>query len=398
MNQHWNRNSALSEGNKSSEELLNDAFADITDNALEQGPEFLLYAFNLDLEDGESLTLIATDRNPLPDPPDDPTRRIDAVWSNTRYVIGMESKRGAALSTKQLVAESRKLASVADGRESILLVVTEHHTRPTILDDADTHPSVRQEWRSWHAIADRIRNPPADLDAKWGPTLKDAQKLFVAMGFRGFNGVKEGPRFLKSVEDLQVTLCTRLDGYEPGTQFPDQVRGTYTDGSYKPATIHWKVFILDDGSDPKAQSTGIFPCLLARNYREEVYVGLNFNAYEVGPVAENLRNRASRIANKVADADMVVLDFPLNWFENPELDSDDRRSNRYGHTEDRDSIETLLSERLADEARRYEARRIFIGYAIHGADDEVRECIERLDTIESVFKSQEAGQWSLKQF
>jgi hypothetical protein len=197
------------------EEMLNDCFAGLIDDSLAHGPAFLNYLLDglVAFEDGAEV--IATDREPLPYRSDgDKDRKIDFTVADDSKVVGFESKRRDSLKDGQLSEEREKLEYNADGRDIVLVAITEHLGKPGIISQMPDDVY----WVSWYALAQRAFDGDA-LDCEWQPTVSRAQKMFREFGYSDFNGIDDG-EFRVTVWELWKQIATQASGLETGQRWP----------------------------------------------------------------------------------------------------------------------------------------------------------------------------------
>lgn len=94
-----------------------------------RGPGFLNYLLGGLVDFGSGARIEGTDRETLPDLEGEEVR-IDLTVGDESKIVGFESKRRDSLSRGHLESELEKLEYNADGRDAILIAITEHLTEP----------------------------------------------------------------------------------------------------------------------------------------------------------------------------------------------------------------------------------------------------------------------------
>lgn len=192
MKQHWTVYSGIVE-DAWDEEALNDCFADLIDDSLARGPEFLNYLLDGTVEFGPDVRVAGTQRDPLPYREEGIDRALDFTIKDDSKLVGFESKRGDSLSEVQLQDELEKLEFNATGQEANLVAVTDDWKAPGII--ATFPEQVR--WVGWPEIAQRVFTAEG-FDETWEPTVSRAQKMFHAFGYRELD--------FEGVEDLEARI------------------------------------------------------------------------------------------------------------------------------------------------------------------------------------------------
>lgn len=360
------------------EEMLNDCFADLIADSLARGPEFLNFLLDdlLVFEDGAEV--IATDRDPLPYRSDGATdRKIDFTVADASQIVGFESKRRDTLTRDQLAAERAKLEYNADGRDVVLVALTEHLGEPDII----AHLADTIHWGSWYALAQRAFDGDA-LDNEWQPTVARAQKMFRAFGYDDFNGIDD-EAFRVSVWELWKQLATQIDGIDTGERWPYQTAKTAlgTSSGWKPIDPDWMLLTYSAGNTGEHSETCF--ALLSNKRTKTVWVGLAVRPWKNEPLQDVLVDNAAALADRVHTEALDVIQFPLNWLVG-------RKTLPEGHqkavTAAYPSTVDELREAFSDERgmRNDGANRFVLGYQL-ASDEGLEAAVEYIHQLQQLF-------------
>lgn len=361
------------------EEMLNDCFADLIDDSLTRGPGFLNFLLDglVVFEDGAEV--IATDRDPLPYRNDgDKDRKIDFTVADDSKVVGFESKRRDSLKDGQLSEERAKLKYNADGRDAVLVAITEHLGEPGIITQMpdDVH------WVSWFALAQRAFDGDA-LDDEWQPTVSRAQKMFREFGYDDFNGIDED-EFRVTVWELWKQIATQIPGLETGRRWPYNMLNEAANGSkgWEPIDPDWMMLTYGEESGTRPSETGYV--VLSNKQSREVWVGLAVHPNSNADVQDVLCNNAETLTDRVLDEDMEVVQFPLSWLVGRKnLPEDHHKAVTADHPSSRDELTAAFSDRRGMENDG--ANRFVLGYRL-SSDDVLEEAVEHLHGLQELFR------------
>jgi hypothetical protein len=361
------------------EEMLNDCFADMIDDSLARGPEFLNFLLDglIVFEDGARVT--ATDRDPLRYRSNgDTDRKIDFTVADDSKIVGFESKRRDSLKDDQLSDELEKLEYNADGQDIELVTITEHLNEPSIVSEMpdDVH------WVSWHALAQRAFDGDA-LDGDWQPTVSRAKKMFKEFGYSDFNGIDED-EFRVTVWELWKQIETQVPGLETGQRWPYNMLKEVARGSkgWEPIDPDWMMLTFGEDSGNRPSKTGYV--VLSNKRSREVFVGLAVHPHSNEYVRNILGDNADALADRVVDEEMEVVQFPLSWLVGRKnLPEGHRKAVTADRPSTRDDLAAAFSDRQGMEHDG--ANRFVLGYQL-SSDDVLEEAVEYLHHLQELFE------------
>jgi hypothetical protein len=289
------------------EEKLNDCFADLLDDTLTRGPALLNFLLDGIVEFEEGAEVIATDRDPLPFRSEGKDRKIDFTIGDDSKIVGFESKRKDHLKRSQLTDEYEKLEYNADGREPLLVAITEDLKEPGIISQVNGDI----EWSSWFYLSQRLfeYDPSGE---EWKPTVSRAQKMFREFGYTDIDGIDE-KEFRVSVWELWKQIASQVSEIEPGERFPHktikEVKGTSR--GWKPIDPDWMLLTYSNGSSGEHSETSL--AVLSNKKTKQVWVGLSVRPWGDKELQEFMCDNSKALAERVLEEDMVVIQFPLNY-------------------------------------------------------------------------------------
>jgi hypothetical protein len=360
------------------EEALNDCFADLIDDTLTRGPGFLNYLFD-DLVKFESGAQIeGTDRETLPDV-DGSTVRIDLTVGDDSKIVGFESKRRDNLSEGQLRSELEKLEHNADGRDVILVAVTENLSEPGLISAF----SDRVRWTSWFRIAQH--SFAADLaDDTWDPTVSRANKMFREFGYNEFDGI-DTEDFNICVWELWKQTATQMEGIDTGTRWPYKMlrEAAGTSKGYRPVDPDWMILNFNN---PNKRPSETSYTLLSNKKTNEVWAGVATHPNHKEDVRETLCENAEQLADEVIEEGLDVIQFPLNWLVGRKnLPERHRKNVRAKRPETRDELVEAFTDRKGMENDG--ANWFILGYPVDLANP-LKESVDSLTHLQDLFGSQ----------
>jgi len=375
MNPRWTVYSGAVD-NIRDEETLNDCFAGLIDDSLARGPEFLNYLFDGLVEFGEDAKIEGTDREPLPHREEGTDRKIDLTIGDASKLVGVESKRRDSLGKGQLQDELDKLAHNADGRDFILVAVTENLSEPGIIASFSTQ--VR--WTSWFRISQRVFTADS-LDSSWNPTISRAKKMFREFGYDEFGGI-DTDEFRISVWELWKQTATQMDGLETGTRWPYRMlkEAAGMSSGHRPVDPDWMLLTFNV-SDKRPSETCF--TLLSNKKTNEVWVGVATHPNPNEEVREIYCENAEALAERVIEADVNVIQFPLNWLVGRKNLPDGHRKNvRAKRPSTHDELVEAFSDKNGMENDG--ANWFILGYPVSLANP-LEDTVEHLTAMQTLF-------------
>ena len=361
------------------EEALNDCFADLIDDTLARGPDFLNYLFDGLVEFESGARIEGTDRETLPDV-DGSTIRIDLTVGDDSKIVGFESKRRDNLSEGQLRGELEKLEYNANGRDAILIAVTEHLSEP---DTVSTLPG-QVRWISWFQIAQRAFTANL-LDDNWEPTISRAQKMFREFGYNEFDGINP-EEFAVSVWELWKQTARQIEGLNTGIRWPNRLlrepRGTAK--GWRPIDPDWMLLTFNETGRRPSETCY---ALVSNKKTQDVWAGLAIHPNGQEEVRDFLCENAEALADRVLEEELEVIQFPLNWLvgrKNLPKGHGSARTAKYPST--RDELVEAFSDRNG--MKNNGAKRFVLGYAIDSSDA-LEDAVDSLSSLEDIFETDE---------
>lgn len=357
------------------EEFLNDCFAEVVDDSLTQGPGFLNYLLDDIVEFEEGAEVEGTDRSPLPYRDEGTDRAIDLTVGDKSKIVGFESKRQDALHENQLQDELEKLRYNSEGREALLVAVTEDLREPELI------PQLPDEvrWTSWFHLAQRTFK--ADYLEGWNPTTERAKKMFREFGYSEFDGI-DPEEFRVSVWELWKQTATQVEEVEAGRRWPyNMLKGPAgTSTGYKPVDPDW--MILTFNSSNKTPEKPRY-ALLSNKHTQELWVGVATKPWRNEELTETYLQNAEEIADSVVEKDLEVIQFPLNWLVGRKsLPEGHKKNVRASQLSDRDDLVDAFTDRKGME--KDGANWFFLGYQVD-LENPLEETTEKLPILQNIF-------------
>lgn len=155
----------------------------------------------------DEASVVAHQEAPLPHTSETETdREIDWVIQDSTQLVGFESKYGDTLSENQLSEELLKLKANAGERDAILIAITHHGTRPSVVDTFEEEPVY---WTNWISVAKNLHQTDEDsIDPEQRVPFRMLNDLFEVEDMEPFTGFnhhdKEQYRYF--IRDLQPEL------------------------------------------------------------------------------------------------------------------------------------------------------------------------------------------------
>lgn len=361
------------------EETLNDCFADLIDDSLEQGPGFLNYLLDGLVEFESGAHIEGTDRETLPDM-DETEIRIDLTVGDETKIVGFESKRRDSLSKDQLESEVEKLEYNADGRDTILIAVTEHLNEPKTV--AACSKQVR--WTSWFRIAQRAFTADS-LGENWGPTASRSQKMFREFGYNEFDGI-DSEEFTATVWELWKQTATQMENLDTGMRWPNKLlkepRGTSK--GWKPIDPDWTLLTFNEIARRPSKTCYV---LISNKKTQDIWAGLAIHPNGQEQVQDFLCDNAEVLADRVLQEDLEVIQFPLNWLVGRKnLPEGHGKARTAKFPSDRDELIDAFRDRKAmkDDG----ANRFVLGYTVNPSNA-LDDAVTDLGRLQDVFETAE---------
>lgn len=359
------------------EETLNDCFADLLEDSLVQGPEFLNFVLDGLVQFEAQAELVATDRDPLPYRPNGTDRKIDFTVADSEKLVGFESKRRDSLKRTQLNDELEKLRFNADGRDTILVALTEDLRHPSLIHGV----SDDIVWKSWFKVAQRTF--AADrLDLSWQPTVSRAQKMFREFGYTEFDGI-DTEEFQVGVWEFWKQLAIQADGLETGKRWPNNLLSEVANQSkgYRPIDPDWMLLTFGDepGNTPKKTSY----CILSNRKTCRIWVGVCLCPWGNETLTDYLCDHAEVLADRVVEAELDVIQFPLNWLVGRKnLPERHRKAVRESYPSTSEELRNAFSDRAGMENDG--ANRFVIAHEVDRSDA-LTEAVDILEGLQELF-------------
>lgn len=360
------------------EETLNDCFADLIDDSLSRGPEFLNHLLDGVVEFGENAQVEGTDRQPLAD--HEETRRIDLTVGDESKLVGFESKRRDSLSRSQLQGELDKLKYNTDGREATLVAITENLTEPGILSEF----SDNVRWFSWFRIA-QLAFGARSLDDSWSPTVSRVQKMFREFGYNEFAGI-DNDEFRISVWELWKQTATQVDGFSTGTRWPYKMlkQSAGTSKGYRPVDPDWMLLTFNTSSRRPSETCYT---LLSNKRTKDVWTGVATHPNPNEEVRETFCENPETLADRVQEVDIEVIQFPLNWLVGRKnLPEGHRKNVRAKQPSTHEELAEAFSDRTGMENDG--ANWFILGYPVD-LENPLEDTVENLSRLQTLFGDEE---------
>lgn len=173
-----------------SEVAQNDVVAGLLDESLRYGPELLNAIHGTEVGDDREFsndTQLLAAQGKI-----DSQSEWELDWvfqDDGNLLVGYESKKGAALGTKQLYNEGVELSRVATDETAILVVVTEHSREPDTVADArrrlgEDDISIDVRWLSWDQFLNRLEELNNDwLRPQHEPLVNQLERALTDEGY-----------------------------------------------------------------------------------------------------------------------------------------------------------------------------------------------------------------------
>lgn len=359
------------------EETLNDCFADLIDDSLVQGPSFLNYLLDGLVEFESGARIEGTDRETLPDV-DGAEVRIDLTVGDESKIVGFESKRRDSLSRGQLESELEKLEYNADGRDAILIAITEHLNEP---ETVSTH-SGQVRWTSCFRIAQRAFTADS-LGENWGPTASRAQKMFREFGYNEFDGI-DSEEFTVTVWELWKQTATQIEGLDTGMRWPNKLlkepRGTSK--GWRPVDPDWMLLTFSEIARRPSETCYV---LVSNKKTQDIWAGLSIHPNGQEEVQDFLCDNAEALADRVLEEELDVIQFPLNWLVGRKNLPEGHGSARTAKfPSERDKLVDAFSDRKA--MKDNGAKRFVFGYSVNPSNA-LDDAVTNLGRLQDIFET-----------
>lgn len=361
------------------EETLNDCFADLIDDSLARGPSYLNYLFDDVVSFGTEAEIEGTDREPLPHRDEGTDRAIDLTIGDESKIVGFESKRRDSLSESQLQDELDKLEHNAGGREVILIAVTESLSEPGLLSKF----SEEVRWTSWFRITQRAFTADS-LDVSWNPTISRGKKMFREFGYNEFDGI-DTEDFRISVWELWKQIATQRDGLDTGSRWPYRMikEPAGTSKGYRPVDPDWMILTFNESSKQPSETCYT---LLSNKKTEVVWMSVATHPNKKESVRDLYCEHAEQLADRVIEAELDVIQFPLNWLVG-------RKNLPEGHRKNVQAMQLSTRKELVEafsdkEGMKNDGANWFIlGYPI-SLSTPLEDSLRHLNRLQALFGSQ----------
>lgn len=361
------------------EETFNNCFADLVDDSLSLGAGFLNHLLGNEVTFEDDAKVEGTDLEPLSYRDEGTDRKIDFTIGDSSKIVGFESKRRDSLSRSQLKDELAKLEHNADGRDAILIAITEDTRKPSLIKDL----SADIRWTSWFQISQFVFSE-AGIGEEWQPTISRARKMFREFGYEGFDGI-DMEEFRVSVWELWKQIATQIDNLDTGERWPYQTikepKGTST--GWKPIDPDWMLLTFSDGAsgDPNEACYA----MLSNKRSHELRVGLAIRPWKDEALQDFMCDNAETLADLVIEAELEVVQFPLNWLVGRKtLPKGTKKAVKADNPSSRDELVSAFSDRAGMEGDG--ANRFVIGYPVE-LSNALEESITSIEKLRELFET-----------
>jgi hypothetical protein len=289
------------------EERLNQQFSGFLYYSLQSGPELLNRIHeDLGISFLDGATVISHQNSPLPyNTEDGVDREIDWVIADDEKIVGYESKYGDSLKKDQLDDELDKLELNADGRDVLLVAITPHTTRPSIIDRFEDEPVL---WTSWSSVSRRVHQIESDqVRPEHLPTLRMLQDLFEAEDMHPFTGFDHHDKlqYRYFIRDLRQELA------QSELENPGKVNATTTQN---PEPSSYKRLVPKRLDVPFVRETRRGSWKRQRSYltaivdveSHEVHAGIVFNLREVESHRDFVADSVDDLVEYAASRDLQL--------------------------------------------------------------------------------------------
>lgn len=289
------------------EERLNQQFSGFLYYSLQISPELLNNLHeDLGISFSEEATVIAHQNSPLTRYTANGTdREIDWVIADKNKIVGYESKYGDSLSSNQLQDELDKLELNAEGRDAILIAVTPHTTRPSVMDRFETDPV---HWISWSSVSRQLHQiAESDIRSEQRPILRMLQDLFETEDMHPFTGFDHHDKlqYRYFIRDLRQELI------QTEIEHPGKVNSATTKES-EPSS--WKRLVPKRLDIPFIRESRENGWKRGRSYltatvnteTHEVHAGIVFNLREIESHRNYVADSLDDLIEYAADRDLQL--------------------------------------------------------------------------------------------
>lgn len=356
---------------RSAEEPFNDQLGALLGYSLERGPALIeMLHSELALGDGTQLLALQT-QSSLDDTINGGSWEIDLAFSDHQTILGIESKRADDLTKTQLQKEIQVLEQNADGREVILLCITEDYQQPSNVQKVANETEHTVLWDSWHRIGRRLETK--ELPTGYDPIRAMVTDLFddadYTQRFEGFPEPALDSRvyteWLQQLCNLALDVDTLLHnkplnlnrgGKVNLPSYADKSTGKFDYTHYQPAaTAIFIPFTLDSEHSLNNWHNDSHVTLYANYHDDEIGVFLDLNPKNDDWSKRVLRNNSDEIADTIDENDMFV------------------RASRNSHCNTNHAPEDLRStaeihECLEEKAGTSDVKRVMIGRFVSEGD------------------------------
>lgn len=300
------------------EEALNQQFAGFLSYSLHSGPELLNRMHeNQSLIFSDEARIVADQDSPLPKYTETgKDREIDWVICDEDSLVGYESKYGDSLKRRQLRDELAKLELNAEGRETKLVAVTPHTTRPSVVDEFDEDTVY---WLSWVTVARRLQQTDeTNLLPEQRPLLRMLQDLLTTEDMHPFTGFNhhDKQQYRYFIRDLRQELVnTELEN-----------RGdvhTWTTTNPNPASYKRLVpryldvpFVSQFRDEESGTKRGSSLAVLVDTETHAVHTGVVFNVQEIESHETFVEDNVDTLVSYAAENDLKLwasMNSPNQW-------------------------------------------------------------------------------------
>jgi hypothetical protein len=361
------------------EETFNNCFADLIDDSLALDAGFLNHLLGNEVTFEDDAKVEGTDLEPLSYRNEGTDRKIDFTIGDSSKIVGFESKRRDSLSKSQLEDELAKLEHNADGRDAILIAITEDIRKPSLIKEL----SVDIRWTSWFQISQFVFSG-GGLGEEWQPTISRARKMFREFGYEGFDGI-DTEEFRVSVWELWKQAATQIDGLDTGERWPYQTikepKGTST--GWKPIDPDWMLLTFSDGASGDPNETCY--AMLSNKRSQELRVGLAIRPWQDEALQEFLCDNAEALADCIIEAELEVVQFPLNWLVGRKnLPKGTKKAVTAENPSSREELVSTFSDRAGMEGDG--ANRFVLGYPVE-LSNALEESVTSLEKLRDLFET-----------
>lgn len=361
------------------EETFNNCFAELVDDSLTLNTAFLNHLLGNEVTFENDAKVEGTDLEPLSYRDQGTNRKIDFTIGDSSKIVGFESKRRDSLKKSQLEDELAKLEYNAEGREAILIAITEDIRKPSLIKEL----SADIRWTSWFQISQFVFSE-GGLNEEWQPTISRARKMFREFGYDGFDGI-DTEEFRVSVWELWKQTATQIDGLDTGKRWPYQTikepRGT--SAGWKPIDPDWMLLTFSDGASGDPNETCY--AMLSNKSSQELRAGLAIRPWKDEALQEFLCENAEALADGVIKAELEVVQFPLNWLVGRKnLPKGTKKAVTADNPSSREELVSAFSDRAGMKGDG--ANRFVLGYPVE-LSNALEESVTTLEKLRDLFET-----------